>query len=52
MKAARALHVHKEAVGALNETLELVVVSFGSSGGVKQIFFNLMREEKGGSAQL
>ncbi len=52
LKAARALNVHKEAVGALNETLELVVVSFGGSVGVKQIFFNLMREEKGGSAQL
>ena len=41
LKATGALDVHEEAVGALNETLELVVSGFGSSVGVKQILFNL-----------
>jgi hypothetical protein len=41
LEATRALNVHEEAVGALNETLELVVLGFSSSGGVKQILFNL-----------
>ena len=41
LEATRALNVHEEAVGALNETLELVVFGFSSSVGVKQILFNL-----------
>ena len=47
LKAPGALHVHEETVGALYETLKLVVAGFGSGVGVKQIFLDL-RKKVGG----
>merc|ERR1712137_1247305 len=39
LEAGRALHVHEEAVGALDEFLELVLSGFNVSVGVQKIVF-------------
>ena len=41
LEAGRALHVHEEAVGALDESLELVLSGFNVSVGVQKIVFQL-----------
>jgi len=43
VKATRALHVHEEAVGALNETLKLVLLLLVSGVGVEKIFLDLFK---------
>ena len=41
VKAARALHIHEEAVGGLHEALKLVLLLLGRRIGVKQVIFDI-----------